>query len=369
MKKKFLQYEKTGVPYEIMDPLKILAQIEGKKTTKNLKYSGFKEIRESRGESAYVVDLGNMYLATVQESLGTKGLVADEMREVTGKTYYDVLAQDTVAMMSNDLIVVGAKPAVIMAYWGAGGGVWFEDKERMKDLVLGWAKACDLVGASWGGGETPSLTNVVVANRVDLAGSCVGFVKPKFRLSLGEKLKEGDVIILFESSGIHANGISMARKIVEQLPKRYATKMSDGKMYGEGILRPTIIYAKLIQDIFSAGVDIHYMVNITGHGWRKIMRNKKSFTYRFHTVPPVHSVFTFMMKEGPIDEREAYGSLNMGAGFAIFVSKSQVKKVLAVAKKNKLKVYEAGIVEKGKKQVIIEPKNIVFEEAALQVRV
>lgn len=368
IKKQSLQYEKTGVPYEIMDPLKILAQVEGKKTSRNLKSSHIKEISQSRGESAYVVDLGNMYLATVQESLGTKGLVADEMREVIGKTYYDALAQDTVAMMVNDLVVVGAKPAVVMAYWGAGGGAWFEDKERMKDLVMGWAKACDLAGASWGGGETPSLTNVVVANKVDLAGCCVGFIKPKSRLSLGDKLKEGDVIILFESSGIHANGISMARKIVENLPKRYRTKMSDGKMYGEGILKPTIIYAKIIQDIFSAGVDIHYMVNITGHGWRKIMRHKKSFTYRITKIPPVHPVFTFMMKEGPIEEKEAYGSLNMGAGLAIFVSKSQVQKVLAIAKKNNIKAYDAGVVERGKKQVIIEPKKIIFEGTALKVR-
>lgn len=369
MKKKSLEYEKTGVPYEIMDPLKVLAQIEGKKTAKNLRFSKIKELRESRGESAYIVDMGNCYLATVQESLGTKGIVADETRKLTGKTYYDALAQDTIAMMVNDLITMGAQPSIIMAYWGAGGPIWFEDKEGMRDLVMGWAKACHLSGASWGGGETPSLNNVVIDNRVDLAGSCVGIIKPKKRLALGKKIKVGDRIMMFESSGIHANGISMARKIAENLPRRYATKLFDGSLYGEAILKPTIIYAKLIQDLFKAGVDIHYMVNITGHGWRKIMRSTKPLTYRISHVPPVPPVFIFMMEEGPIDEKEAYGSLNMGAGFVIFVPKKDVTKVLKVAKKHKIKAYDAGVLEKGSKRVIIEPKHIVFEGESLKVRV
>jgi phosphoribosylformylglycinamidine cyclo-ligase len=238
----------------------------------------------------------------------------------------------------------------------------------MRDLVLGWGKACDMSGASWGGGETPSLNNVVIDNRVDLAGCCVGFIKPKSRLSLGKKLKAGDRIIIFESSGIHANGISMARKIADSLPKKYATKLLDGKTYGEHILRPTIIYAKLIEDIFKAKVDIHYMVNVTGHGWRKIMRHKGIFTYRISKTPPVHELFTYMMKHGPIDEKEAYGSMNMGAGFVIYIPKKDVKKVLRISKKHKIKAYDAGIVEKGPKQVIIEPKNIIFEGESLKVR-
>lgn len=368
MKKSSLEYSKTGVPYEIMDPLKVLAQVEGKKTAKNLRASKLKEVPQSRGESAYIVDLGGQYLATVQESLGTKGIVADEMRKITGETYYDALAQDTVAMMVNDLITMGAKPAVIMAYWGAGGPLWFEDNKRMRDLVIGWARACDMAGASWGGGETPSLNSVVIDNRVDLAGCCVGFIKPKSRLSFGKKLKAGDRIILFESSGIHANGISLARKIAESLPKKYATKLPDGRTYGEHILVPTIIYAKLIEDIFKSDVDIHYMVNITGHGWRKIMRYTKQFTYRIIEVPPADTIFSFMMKHGPIEKQEAYGSLNMGVGFAIFVAKKDVAKVMRVAKKHKIKAYDAGIVENGQKRVVIESEGIVFEGESLKVR-
>lgn len=368
MKQKSLHYEKTGVPYQIMDPLKILSQIEGKKTAKNLSSLGLSELEKSRGESAYVIDTGNFYLAIVQESLGTKCLVAADMRKYTKKSYYDALAQDTVAMSVNDLIVVGATPAVVMAYWGAGGGSWFEDKRGLTDLVKGWAKACNLAGASWGGGETPSLTGVVNDGLVDLASSCVGLIKPKGRLTLGEKLKAGDSIILFESSGIHANGLSMARKIAEKLPQGYRTTLSEGETYGEALLEPTIIYSKLITDLFEAGVDIHYMVNITGHGWRKIMRHTKPFTYQIFVIPPVPSVFKFMMKHGPISTKEAYGSLNMGAGFAVFVPRKDVRKVLRIAKEHDIKAYEAGVVQAGKKRVIIEPKKIVFEGKSLEVR-
>ena len=302
------------------------------------------------------------------EGLGTKSLVADAMRKITGKTYYEKVAQDTVAAIVNDLITVGAKPITVLAYWAAGNAKWFEDVKRMEDLVNGWKKACDMAGVVWGGGETPTLSGIIEPDTIDLGGSSFGVIKPKKRLVLGEKLREGDVILLFESSGIHANGLSLARKIVSSLSKGYATKMSNGQMYGEGLLTPTIIYSKLIQDLFANHADIHYMAHITGHGWRKIMRYTKPFTYRIHTVPPVPEVLKFICEKGPLDEKEAYGNLNMGAGYAVFVPKKDVEKVIKIAKKNKIKAYSAGVVEKGEKQVIIEPKNIVFEGESLKVR-
>lgn len=367
MKKKALTYSQTGVNYDAMDPLKRMAQVAAKKTIKNLS-KNFDEILFSRGESAYVVDLGSFYLASVIEGLGTKCLVADAMYKITGHTYYDLLAQDTVAMIVNDIIVVGAKPEVVLAYWAAGSMDWFEDKKRIGDLTNGWAKACNMAGATWGGGETPTLKGVINPETLDLGGSCFGTIIPKSRLTLGDKLEVGDVIILLESSGIHANGLSLARKIAETLPKKYGTKISDGRMYGEALLDPTIIYSKLVQDLFKEKIDIHYMVNITGHGWRKLMRSTQSFTYRITKFPPVPPVLKFMVEKGPIEEREAYGNLNMGAGFAVFMSEKDVKKVVQVSKKHKIKAYIAGKVEKGPRQVIIEPKNIVFEGESLKVR-
>lgn len=366
--KKSISYSSTGVNYEVMDPFKIMAQNEGLKTAANLKDTKFKEISESRGESAYVIEGPNEYFAIVEECLGTKVLIADEMEKITGKSYYQQIAQDSVAYIVNDLITVGARPLTVAAYWSVGDSKWFENKKRVKNLIKGWARACDLTGASWGGGETPTLSGIVQKEAIDIAGASVGIVTPKSRLILGQNLKAGDAIVLLESKGIQSNGVSLARKITSHLHKGYGTKMKDGKMYGEALLVPTIIYSKLIQDLFKGGVDIHYIANITGHGWRKIMRSTKKLTYRINKMPPIPEIFNFIMDKGPVELKEAYGTFNMGAGFAIFVSKKDAEKIVQISKKNKLKAYIAGVVEEGLKQVIIEPLNITFESESLGVR-
>lgn len=363
-----ISYKESGVNYEAMDPVKVLAQLKAKATAGNFKRFGAEEVTESRGESAYVWQENDTYRAFVIEGLGTKNLVADQTRKFSKKTHYDAIAQDTVAMIVNDLIVVGADPQVVNAYFAIGSGEWFSDKERATDLIEGWAKACNLAGAVWGGGETPTLKNIVDPNTIDLAGSAVGVINPKARLTLGEKLTAEDAIILIESSGIHANGITLARTVAEKLPEGYATKLSDGKTYGESLLEPTILYAKLVRDAFNAGVGIHYMVNITGHGWRKLMRSGKSFTYRITTVPEPQPVFTFIKKHTGNDDTEMYGNFNMGTGFALFVDKKDIQTAIATAKKNGLKAWHAGNVENGETQVIIEPLHISFQSDTLKVK-
>ncbi|MEK7597943.1 MAG: AIR synthase-related protein [Patescibacteria group bacterium] len=363
-----LTYKQSGVNYETIDYLKRIAQQAGKKTINNLP-KNYQEVSASRGESAHVIDAGDFYFASVIEGLGTKSLVADEMYKLTGKTYYDSLAYDTVAMIVNDLITVGAKPLTLMAYWAAGSSDWFKDKKRADDLVSGWTKASQDSDVVWGGGETPVLSGVIEKNKIDLAGSCFGIIDPKKNLCLGEKLCSGDRIILFESNGIHANGLTLARKIAENLPEGYLTKVDKVKTYGELLLTPTIIYAKLIEKLLANNIDIHYMVNITGHGWRKLMRHKKELTYKITNLPPVPEVLKFIVEQGKIDEKEAYGNLNMGAGFAIFVPESDVAQVLKLSESHNIKAYDYGVVESGEKKVIIQPKNLTFSKETLQVRV
>ena len=110
-----LNYQQAGVDYHLIDPLKVAAQRAAAGTAVNLAGHGFGEIEASRGESAYVVDVGPFYLASIVECLGSKALVADEMQLLTGKSYYDAIAQDTIAMAVNDLITVGATPLVVQA--------------------------------------------------------------------------------------------------------------------------------------------------------------------------------------------------------------------------------------------------------------
>src|SRR3990167_3130289 len=152
-----LSYEQAGVNYDLIDPLKVAAQRAAAATGVYLVAHGFSEVKASRGESAYVVDVGPFYIASIVECLGSKALVADEMHALTGKSYYDGIAQDTIAMAINDLITVGATPLVVQAYWAAGGSDWFADAQRAEALVAGWKRACDICHVAWGGGETPAL--------------------------------------------------------------------------------------------------------------------------------------------------------------------------------------------------------------------
>lgn len=365
---KKIKYSASGVDYSLVDPFKILMQRQGKATSGNLKSAGFKEVVESRGETAYVVNAGDFYLAFVQEGLGSKNLIADQMHKLTGKTYYSEIAQDAIASIVNDLIPVGAKPFVVNAYWATYSYEWFKDKKRAEALISGWRKACDMAGVVWGGGETQSLPDTIKKGVIELAGSGAGIISPKERLTLGEKLAPGDAIILVGSSGVHANGLSLARKISKRLRKGYATLLPDGNTYGESLLTPTHIYARLVNDLFETDVDIHCMVNITGHGWRKLMRANKDLTYILERVPAPQPIFKFIQENSGSSDHDMYSNFNMGAGLAIFVPEKDASRTLEIIGKNKFIGLSAGYVEKGPKQVIIKPKDIVFKGETLGVR-
>jgi phosphoribosylformylglycinamidine cyclo-ligase len=363
-----LDYKQAGVDYAAIDPLKILAQRAAATTAGNLARHGLSEVAASRGESAYVVDCGDFYLASITECLGTKALVADAMRAITGRTYYDQIAQDTLAMALNDLITVGATPVSVHAYWATGGSEWFADGARARDLVDGWRAACDRSGVAWGGGETPALAGVVEAGRIDLAASCVGLVRPKSRLTLGERLAPGDAIVLLASTGIHANGVSLARKLSERLPQGYATRLPDGAMYGEALLAPTALYSPVTEALAAAGIVPHYCANVTGHGWRKLMRHPGACAYRIHTLPPVPAVLDFIRAQAGIDAREAYGNLNMGAGFALYVDPADAERCVSIAAACGIEAWHAGTVEAGARRVVIEPLGLEFAGDELHVR-
>lgn len=363
-----LSYEQAGVNYDLIDPLKVAAQRAAAATAANLAGHGFTEVPASRGESAYVLDVGPFYLASIVECLGSKALVADEMSRLTGRSWYEGIAQDTIAMAINDLITVGATPLVVQAYWAAGGSDWFGDAARAQALVAGWKRACDVCGVAWGGGETPALAGIVEAGRIDLAASCTGLVNPKTRLTLGDKLGAGDAIVLLASSGIHANGLSLARKLVERLPQGYLTPLPSGRSYGEALLDPTTLYAPVTEALHRAGITPHYSANITGHGWRKLLRHPSTLTYRIHTAPPVPEVLAFIQREARQDDHEAYGTLNMGAGFALFVPAAEAQRTVEVARAQGVPAWVAGSVEAGPKRVVIEPLGVEFGGEELQLR-
>jgi phosphoribosylformylglycinamidine cyclo-ligase len=290
------------------------------------------------------------------------------MNVLTGKSYYAAIAQDTIAMAVNDLITVGATPLVVQAYWAAGGSQWFADAQRAMALVEGWKRACDHCGVAWGGGETPALAGIVADGRIDLAASCTGIVSPKQRLSLGERLAAGDAIVLLASSGIHANGLSLARKLIERLPDGYSTPLSTGQSYGEALLEPTTLYSPVTEALFAAGITPHYCANITGHGWRKLLRHPAALTYRIGRLPAVPAVLSFIQQHAGQDAHEAYSTLNMGAGFALFVAADDADRTVEVARAQGVEALVAGRVESGPKQLLIEPLSIRYGDDALQLR-
>lgn len=363
-----LTYEQAGVVYDLIDPLKVAAQRSAAATASQLLRHGFSEVAGSRGESAYVVDVGPFYLASIVECLGSKALVADEMQRLTGLSAYDAIAQDTLAMAVNDLITVGATPLVVQAYWAAGGSSWFADAQRAQALVGGWQRACETCGVAWGGGETPALAGIVEADRIDLAASCTGLVNPKSRLTLGDKLGPGDAIVLLAASGIHANGVTLARKLAERLPQGYLTEVAPGLSFGRALLEPTPLYSPVTEALAAAGIVPHYCANITGHGWRKLLRHPKALTYRIHQVPPVPAVLSFICEHAGLEAADAYGTFNMGAGFALFVAADQADQAVSVAKNAGVEAWVAGRVEAGPKQVLVEPLGLSFSADDLQLR-
>ncbi|OGD83414.1 hypothetical protein A2165_02385 [Candidatus Curtissbacteria bacterium RBG_13_40_7] len=367
MKKK-ITYAQVGDNYDTKDPVKKFAQVAARQTAVNLKKAGFTEISDTRGESAFVWEQNKALMASVVEGLGTKNLVADAMRKITGKTYYDVIGYDTVATIINDLITVGANPLVVHAYWAIEDNSWLHDEERMKDFIAGWKRACDLSGATWGGGETPTLKGVIQPDTVDLGGSAIGIVSSPDRLITDKNLKAGDRILLLKSSGINCNGLSLARAVVKNLKKGYATKMANGKIYGEAILTKTNIYAKLIKDLLDANINIHYISNITGHGLRKIMRARQNYTYLIEKLFDPQEVFNFIQKIAKINDYEMYQTFNMGQDYAFFLPSKDVSRAQKIIAKNNFEGINAGYVDKGPRQVIIKPKKITFKSQTLDLR-
>jgi phosphoribosylformylglycinamidine cyclo-ligase len=367
---KKIDYKSSGVHYDLLDPFKISAQKAAAETDGNIDYLNLKEVPESRGESAFLIETDTGYIAHTEETLGTKNLIADAMYKITGKSYYDNIAIDTVATIINDLITVGALPLTLAMHFAVGDSNWFKDKKRQNDLIAGWKKGCDLSSAVWAGGETPTLKGILNENTVQLSGSAVGIIQNKNLMIRSSNLKDGDRIILLESSGIHANGASLCRKIASEVRHGYKAKLSDGRMFGEAILDPTIIYVPVIKDCILNGIKLHYISHITGHGWRKIMRAAEPFSYIVENIFDPLPIFAFLQQQSGLDDKEMYATFNMGAGFAIYVSPGDADKVLKICKKNNIKAINAGYLKKegDRKKLSIIPKGIEYGGESLAVR-
>lgn len=334
-----LTYKQSGVNYSLMDPFKNAA----------LKISG---------HQSELIEFPNFYLVDVLEAVGSLTKLAEDIFDATGKNYYYQVGWGNAATILNDLSMNGAKPITLKLFVAAGSKNWFAGTKRWKPLLQGFADAAKYVGASWNGGETQTLVDIINPKSIVLAGSATGIIQPKSKLISDKNIQIGDRIILLSSSGVHTNGITLIRKIFK----------SDIKTCTEAIKPKTILYEPLINQLLEKKVIIHYASHITGHGFRKIMRAKKPFTYIIQRIPKPQAIFQMIQDKTKMSDAQMYGDYNMGAGFALITTKDSVDKILEVSQSLGYQALDAGYIERGPRRVCLEPLNIEFKGESLQIR-
>jgi phosphoribosylformylglycinamidine cyclo-ligase len=360
-------YGAAGIDYHALDGGKRRALSAALATSGLLGVRGGTAIDASRGEPAFVFELAGQTLAFVVEGLGTKSMIARLAEDLVGVEGYANVAYDTVAAIVNDLCCVGALPAVVNAYFATGSSDWYAHEERQTALLKGWQQACVDASATWGGGESPSLPGMIAGPEIELAGSAVGIVPAGRPPILGADLAPGDEIVFVRSSGLHANGASLARKLASELPDGYRTPLPSGRTLGAALLDPSLIYVPLVQALMAGDLDVHYLSHITGHGLLKLMRPRRDLGYRVTRLPEVPEVLEFLVQAAGMPPAEAYSTFNMGCGFAVYCAPDQGEHVVALAAELDLVAHVGGMVEPGPRRVVIESLDVVFEDSDLDL--
>ncbi len=360
-------YRDAGVDYDALDAGKRLAMAKALSTSSLLDAHGGRALDASRGEPAFVFELDGRSFAFVVEGLGTKSIIARQVLEQQGVNRFGDVAYDTVAAIVNDLCCVGALPLVVNAYFATGASEWYAVAERSAALLEGWRQACADAGCAWGGGESPSLPGLLDEREIELAGAAVGVLPNGRAPILGQDLAPGDEIVLVSSSGLHANGASLARLIAERLPDGYATVLADGTTFGEALLAPSLMYAPLVAAVLRAELPLSYVSHVTGHGLLKLMRPSRALTYRIEHLPPTPPVLAFLVEQAGLAPHAAYSTFNMGAGFALYCAAGAGEEIIGVARELGLPALLAGHVEEGPRRVIVEPVGVCFEGDELEL--
>jgi len=254
------------------------------------------------GHFAGIVEFGEYYLTMCTDGVGSKVMVAEHLKK------YDTVGIDMVAMVVNDAICIGAKPIALVDYLA----VEKVEPDKVEEIMEGVAEGAKQSGCEVISGETATLPEVIKG--FDLAGTCLGVVK-KNEIVTGEKIEEGDVIIGVESSGIHSNGLTLARKVL------------DLDEWGAELLTPTRIYVKEILNIL--GPEVHGLSNITGGGLRKIKRIiPKSMGAEITDPIDPPKIFRAIQNHGKISPKEMYETFNMGMGFCIISKASAAEEIM-----------------------------------------
>jgi len=294
-----------------------------------------------RQHYAGLIDIGGgNALALHADGVGTKVLVADMLKE------YRTVGIDCVAMNVNDLICVGAEPVAMVDYLALEK----MDQRLVNDVTIGLEKGARDAGIAIVAGETAIMPDVI--HGFDLSAMSIGIVK-KSRITTGEKVKVGDAIIGLPSSGIHSNGLTLARKIL--------FKKGFDRNIARELLTPTRIYVKQIMKLLKSRIQIHGLAHITGGAFSKLKRIGERADVGFHLndLFRPHEIFKEIQEQGDVSDREMYRTFNMGTGFLVFCPKNEARNTLRTL----LDARKVGEVVNERKVVVeVDSKKIEVEE-------
>ena len=309
-------YSESGVDID-------LEEVTVKALTTKLKETlQFQDVITESGHFAALVRLGNQGLAMSTDGVGSKILVAEMMEK------YDTVGIDCVAMVVNDLICVGARPLAMVDYLA----VEKPDPKAASQIAEGLAEGCRQANVAMIGGETASLPEIV--RNFDLAATGIGLVDLDKTVA-GDKIQNGDVIIGIKSSGIHSNGLSLARRVFfeeAQLKVDDPLPTDETVTVGEALLEPTCIYVKAIMELIDE-LEVHGLAHITGGGFTNLKRLKKGISYYIDDLPEPQPLFNFISSQ-EVGMEEMYRVFNMGVGFAVILPEEKSEDALKIIRKH-----------------------------------
>ena len=264
------------------------------------------------GHFAGLLDFGHMALAMAVDGVGTKMLVADRLLDWT------TVGIDCIAMNVNDLYVMNIEPVAFVDYIATDS----LSEEKMAQIGKGLNEGAARANIDIIGGETATLQGLV--NGLDLAGTCLG-LQEKEKIITGERISPGDLIVGVPSSGIHSNGMTLARRLADTR-QAWDERMKNGKTLGEELLTPTRIYHEVLS--VTGQSSVHGMCHITGGGLLNFRRLTK-YGFDFYDPLPPHEIFCWLQEAGEIPENEMYRTFNMGMGYAYIVPEGEEQHILS----------------------------------------
>ena len=281
--------------------------------------SGIRTGRPSRaaltsGHYANVLKLDERRgLALSCDSVGSKVIVCEQLGR------YDTIGIDLFGMNANDVICVGADPIALLDYIA----VEEANPEVLEQIGIGLRAGAEQAGVEIPGGELAVLPEIVRGHPsphgFDLVGFCVGLVELDAVVT-GARIEPGDAIVGIPSSGIHSNGLSLARSVLRDLDEEL-----DGKTVGDLLLEPTVIYVQAVRELLESDLDVRGLAHITGDGFLNLLRLEAHAGYRIDSPLPVPPVFVHVAERGGVEDAELYEVFNMGCGFCVVVPRDEAE--------------------------------------------